>query len=72
MKIIGGEARDVVWSESRDNGGMFDSEVGVYRDGDHYRAYVTDSWGAGIRSRQHESESVARGDIERLWDRLYG
>lgn len=68
---IAGALREVVWSEARDSGGMFDAEVGVYRDGDGFVAFI-DDWGGGIRSRLHPDEKTARADIGRLWDRFYG
>jgi transcriptional regulator with XRE-family HTH domain len=52
MSYIAGAARDVVWSEERDAGDMFKSEVGVRRDPDgRFRAYVKDGWGGGVRSK---------------------
>ena len=70
--MIAGAMREVVWSEPRDCGGMFDAKVGIWRDGDGFIAYVTDGWGGGVRSKRHPDEAAARGDIERLWNRLYG
>ena len=71
-KHIAGALRDVPWCEKRSVlGEMFDPEVGVYRDGDGFVAYV-DSWGGGIRSRIHSSEQAARSDIDRLWEKFYG
>ena len=37
QKHIAGMLREVPWSEQRKGGGMFDAEVGVYRDGDPFR-----------------------------------
>lgn len=72
-RLIAGAARDVVWSEARDAGGMFSSEVGVWRDPDgRYRAYVKDGWGGGVRSKPFPDEQAARGDIDRLWEHFYG
>ena len=71
MRHIAGALREVPWSEKRDSGGMFDAEVGVYRDGDGFVAFIYD-WGGGIRSRIHPDVETARGDIDRLWERFYG
>lgn len=70
---IAGAARDVVWSEQRDAGDMFKSEVGVWRDPDgRFRAYVKDGWGGGMQSRPHPDQETARRDIDRLWEHFYG
>lgn len=70
-KHIAGALREVPWCEQRDAGEMFPAEVGVYRDGDGFVAYV-DAWGGGIRSKLHPDEETARADIDRLWGRFYG
>lgn len=70
---IAGASREVTWSEKRDAGDMFTSEVGVWRDPDgRFRAYVKDGWGGGVQSRPHPDEETARSDIGRLWDKFYG
>ena len=64
-----------VFIEHRDNGGMFDSEVGVQKvtaaSGFRYRAYVTNSWGGGVQCFRDTPEQ-ARAEIDRLWKRLFG
>lgn len=72
MLVIAGARRLVVWRETRDSGGMFDAEVGVWKDGDSFVAYVLDGWGGGVQSGKHPGEAAARGDIDRLWRRYYG
>ena len=47
--FIGDERLPVVWSESRDNGGMFDSTVGVAKKGSKFVAFVMGTWGGGIK-----------------------
>jgi len=71
-KFVAGQVRDVVFSETRDCGGMFDAEVGVWRGSQGFTAYVKDGFGGGINSGHHGSEQEARDDIERLWDKFYG
>jgi len=73
VHMIAGETRDVVWSEERDAGDMFKSEVGVWRDPDgRFRAYVKGGWGGGMRSKPHLDEAAARADVTRLWEEFYG
>lgn len=72
VRYIAGATRDVVWSESRDAGEIFKPEVGVWRDGDGFVAYVSGGWGGGIQSGRHPDEVAARTDIARLWERFYG
>ena len=64
-----------VFSEHRDNGGMFYSEVGVQKvtstSGFRYRAYVTDSWGGGVQCFRSTPEE-AKSEIERLWEKMFG
>lgn len=69
--VVDGAERDVVWSEERDNGGMFPSTVGVWREDGRFVAFVQDGWGGGVHSRQHPDEAAAKADIDRLWERLY-
>jgi hypothetical protein len=70
---IAGASRDVIWSEERDAGDMFTSEVGVWRDPDgRFRAFVKDGWGGGMRSKPHPDETTARADVPRLWEQFYG
>lgn len=70
---IAGASREVVWSESRDAGGMFKSEVGVWRDPDgRFRAYIQDYWAGGMRSKPHPDQAAARADVGRLWEKFYG
>ncbi len=69
---IGGAVREVVWSETRDSGGMFTAEVGVWREGGKFVAYVKDGWTDGIRSAPHGDEQAARRDVGRLWEKFYG
>jgi hypothetical protein len=69
--LLGKDWLPVVWSERRDDGGMFDAEVGVAEDGARYVAYVTVGWGSGVRCTR-DTEAAARGEIDRLWNRLYG
>ena len=71
-RLIAGASRDVTWHESRDCGGMFHAEVGVWKDGTSFVAYVKDEWGGGANSKPHPDEPAARADIGRLWERLYG
>ena len=73
VRMVAGESRDVVFSEKRAAGGMFKSEVGVWRDPDgRFVAYVTDGWCGGIQSKPHPDEQTARSDIDRLWGKFYG
>lgn len=69
--FLGKEFLPVVWSEKRDDGGMFDAEVGVAVSGDRFVAYVMDGWGGGVRCTRTTEES-ARAEIDRLWQKLYG
>lgn len=70
-KLVFGDVREVVWSERRDTGGMFDAEVGVWRDGPGFVAYVQGEWGGGANSRRHPDEQSARADVDRLWSRYF-
>lgn len=58
----------------RDNGGMFRSEVGVQEvsvsNGTRFRAYVTDSWGAGVQCFRDTADE-AEAELDRLWKRLF-
>jgi len=69
--LIGKEFLEVEWSERRDDGGMFDATVGVARSGDRFVAFVMDGWGGGVRCTR-DTEEAAKGEIDRLWKRLYG
>lgn len=72
-RFIAGAQREVVWSEKRDAGEMFFAEVGVWREPDgRFRAYVSGSWGGGLRSKPHDSDQAARSDTGRLWEKFYG
>lgn len=73
VRVIAGAPREVVWSEERDAGDMFKSEVGVWRDPDgRFRAYVKDGWAGGMRSKPHPDEDTARTDVTRLREVFYG
>ena len=69
--MLGKDTLPVVWSECRDDGGMFSAEVGVAASGIRFVAYVKDGWGGGGRCTR-DSEEAARAEIDRLWERLYG
>ena len=69
--LLGHESLPLVWSERRDDGGMFKATVGVARRGDRYAAFVKDGWGGGV-SCTRDTEDAAKAEIERLWERLYG
>jgi hypothetical protein len=71
-RVVCGAARQVEWFERRDDGGMFDAEVGVCPDDGGYRAYVMDGWGGGVMSPPHPTLEEAVRDVERLWEMQYG
>lgn len=65
-----------VYKDSRDNGGMFRSEVGVQEvttanGPNRFRAYVTDSWGGGVQCFRDTPEE-AKAEISRLWKKMFG
>lgn len=71
-RFINGHLREVLWEEARDNGGMFNSTVGVYMvEGGRFASFVYDV-GSGVASPPHATVEAAIADIERLWERLYG
>lgn len=69
---VAGAVREVVWSEERDAGDMFMSEVGVWAEPGGFVAYVKDGWGGGKRSGCHASLELAQRDTSRLWEEFYG
>jgi len=71
--FVAGAERDIVWSETRNDDGMHEAQVGVWRNPDGtYTAYARDGWGAGIKSSPHPDETAARTDTTRLWHRHHG
>ena len=64
-----------VYQDRRDNGGMFDSEVGIQEvtstKGNRFRAYVTDSWGGGKQCFR-DTEDEAMRELDRLWEEMFG
>jgi hypothetical protein len=70
QSFINGQMRDVVWSERRDTGGMFEATVGIYKDGDGYRTFVLDL-GLGMQSKLHHTYEDARNDVERCLKKFY-
>lgn len=64
---MAGASREVVWSEKRDDGGMFDAEVGVYKSGNQFVAYAANGWGGGVQCTRDTFEA-ARAEVDRLWN----
>lgn len=77
MALVPPNFVEQVYIDHRDNGGMFDSEVGVQEvsttdpSKNRYRAYVTDSWGGGVQCFRDTPEE-AQAEIDRLWKKMFG
>jgi hypothetical protein len=64
-----------IWSEDRDNGGMFPSRLSVHQDPDGgprpFLAVCRDSWGGGAQARR-ATEEEARAHAEHLFEEMFG
>lgn len=68
MSRFGGE---VVYTQQRDVGAMFDATQAVEKVDGKYIAYVMTGWGGGVKcTKDTETEAIA--ELPRLFTRMYG